>query len=122
MFSGAAAKKKPKATTTSSSTVSGSIVIPQLNLKPNDENDVERQIDKVREGTHEELNRRKIAVERDSDKRIAAADRFRKLQMKNIQDLYEYELANLQVQREVRIQYFFTKIFKIYNFSIESIS
>ena len=68
-----------------------------------DEKDLITQLEKIKNGTHEELLRRKLVVDKDVDKKIAAADRFRKLQIKNIHDLYEYEVNVLQAQREVTI-------------------
>ena len=72
-------------------------------IKPLDEKDLVIQLEKIKNGTHEELLRRKLIVDKDIDKKIAAADRFRKLQIKNIHDLYEYEVNVLQAQREVTI-------------------
>ena len=71
-----------------------------------DEKDLIIQLEKIKNGTHEELLRRKLIVDKDIDKKIAAADRFRKLQIKNIHDLYEYEVNVLQAQREVTMPHY----------------
>jgi len=97
------AKKKIKTGPTTSSAIGGSSSSNDQHTitKPPDENELTSQLEKVRNGTHEELVRRKSVVEKESDRKIAAADRHRKLQIKNIHDLYDYEVSNLQSAREV---------------------
>ena len=115
LFVGSAAKRKQKGGSnvtstanatapTQNSTNSSTLASNNLSsssVKRVDTNDLILQIEKVKNGTHEELLRRKSVIEKDADKRIAAADRFRKLQIKNINDLYEFEVTVLLSQKEV---------------------
>jgi hypothetical protein len=52
-------------------------------------------------GEHLELQQRSVALARQRDKRIAAADRFKKLQIKAIHELFEYEKQDAAAQYEV---------------------
>lgn len=104
IFVGAAAKRKRGAANAAAQEAQSSKLTSLSILKPTDEKELAIQIEKARSGSNEELNRRRTIIERDIDKRIASADRLRKLQIKNINDLYEYEVSALQAQREVRLK------------------
>jgi len=58
------------------------------------EQDFELAVAKVRNGTYQELARLAEGLTRIKEKKIAAADKHRKLQIKNINDLYEYEVSD----------------------------
>jgi len=58
------------------------------------EQDFELAVAKVRNGTYQELARLAEGLARIKEKKIAAADKHRKLQIKNINDLYEYEVSD----------------------------
>jgi len=49
---------------------------------------------KIRDGSYRELTRLSEGLNRIKEKKIAAADKHRKLQIKNINDLYEYEISD----------------------------
>ncbi len=51
-------------------------------------------VTKVKEGTHLELEKRAVALRRAKENKMASADRHRKMQIKNINLLYEYELED----------------------------
>ena len=98
MFIAAAAKKKQQRT---ASLLSSSSLSSSNQVVVRDEKDIEQQLEKARSGNHDELARRKSIIERDIEKKIVAADRFRKLQLKNINDLYDFEIISLQSQCQV---------------------
>ena len=98
MFVGAAAKKNKQRGSSHSSSSSGALSNDKV---VKDEKDIEQQLEKARSGNHDELQRRKSVIERDIEKKIVAADRFRKLQLKNINDLYDFEIISLQSQCQV---------------------
>ncbi len=56
--------------------------------------EIDDAIAKVRQGTHAELEKRAEALHRAKENKMAAADRHRKMQIKNINLLYEYELED----------------------------
>ncbi len=58
-------------------------------------------IEQVQTGNHVELRRRNVALERLKEKHIAACDRHRREQIKNINQLYEYEIEDAKAQYQV---------------------
>ena len=56
--------------------------------------DFEAAVGKIRNGSYRELARLSEGLNRVKEKKIAAADKHRKLQIKNINDLYEYEVSD----------------------------
>ena len=56
------------------------------------EKDLETSIAAVANGSHTEISRRSAALIKARDKKKAASDRHRKLQIKNINELYDFEL------------------------------
>lgn len=73
-----------------------------LDISPEDEkhslDDIDDKYDNLKklilEGSHDEILRRSLALEKAKELRIAAADKHRKLQIKNINELYEYEVED----------------------------
>lgn len=55
----------------------------------------------IRSGTHSEFLKRKEALVFEMEKKIAIADRYRKLQIKNINDLYDFELEEIKSRFQV---------------------
>eukprot|EP01039_Chlorochromonas_danica_P000908 gene907-990_t len=58
--------------------------------------EIDKAIAKVKDGSHSELLLRVQGLEVEKEKQIAAADRHRKLQIKNINQLYDYEVEDAQ--------------------------
>ena len=58
------------------------------------EAEVDAAIASIKEGTHKELLKRAEALNRAKENKIAAADRHRKMQIKNINAQYEYEVED----------------------------
>lgn len=58
------------------------------------DDEIESAIAKVKEGSHVELSKRSDALKRAKENKMATADRHRKMQIKNINLLYEYELED----------------------------
>lgn len=58
------------------------------------EAEVEAAIASVKDGSHAELVKRAEALNRAKENKIAAADRHRKMQIKNITAQYEYEVED----------------------------
>jgi hypothetical protein len=56
--------------------------------------DLEEAVSRIRAGSYSELLRQSESLNRVKEKKIAAADKHRKLQIKNINDLYEYEVLD----------------------------
>lgn len=56
--------------------------------------EVDAAIATIKEGTHTELVKRAEALNRAKENKIAAADRHRKMQIKNINAQYEYEVED----------------------------
>lgn len=56
--------------------------------------EIEIEISAIKDGSHPCLLRNYEALQRAKDKKIAEADRIRKLQIKNIHQLYEYEVED----------------------------
>lgn len=65
------------------------------------EEQVEQAIAQVKAGSHAHLLRRAQALQGEKDKLLSAADRHRKQQIKNINQLYEYELEDAQALYQV---------------------
>jgi hypothetical protein len=53
-------------------------------------------------GTHPEYSRKSDALQRVRDRRVFAAERFKQMQMDNIQGLYEYEVLEAEASYKVR--------------------
>jgi hypothetical protein len=68
----------------------------------NVDEEIDKAIRKIREGSHEELQQRAYALEQEKQKHIAAADRHRQDQIKNINQLFEYEVEDAQALYNVR--------------------
>jgi hypothetical protein len=98
---GAAAKRKQQKAGSVVTNASVTATAVQPVFKGLDESDIAGQLEKAKNGTHEELLRRKSLIDREIEKKIAAADRLRKLQIKNINDLYEFEVVSFQTQFQV---------------------
>ncbi len=60
-------------------------------------------VEQIQTGQHPELRRRNVPLERMKEKHIAACDRHRKEQIKNINQMYEYEIEDAKAQHQVRI-------------------
>ena len=56
--------------------------------------DLEEAVSRIRAGSYSELLRQSESLTRVKEKKIAAADKHRKLQIKNINDLFEYEVLD----------------------------
>lgn len=88
-----------------SDTVSSSTEVPD-----NDEflssidDEIESAIAKIKEGSHIELAKRSDALRRAKESKVATADRHRKMQIKNINLLYEYELEDASALYNVSSQ------------------
>lgn len=65
--------------------------------------DLAKQVEKVRSGTHVDFERRKCLLQRELEKQLTSADRFRKLQIKNINELYDFEVEDAKARYEVRL-------------------
>lgn len=55
-------------------------------------------------GTHPEYTKKSDALERVRDRRVFAAERFKQMQMDNIQGLYEYEVLEAEASYKVRCE------------------
>jgi hypothetical protein len=60
---------------------------------------LEEAVLRIRTGSYAELLRQSESLNRVKEKKIAAADKHRKLQIKNINDLFEYEVLDATAQR-----------------------
>ena len=58
------------------------------------EEEAQKLIEKIRSGLHAELERRATALQKARDRKIASCDRHRKLQIRNINQIYEYEVED----------------------------
>ena len=67
------------------------------------EQDLQDAILAVKEGSHGEVSKRSNNLLRTKDKRIATADRHRKLQIKNINELYDYEVQDSEALFQVTL-------------------
>ncbi len=67
--------------------------------------DIAQQTEKIRNGTHTELLRRKESLVRGMEKRIAIADRFRKLQLRNVNQLHDFEID--EAKSAFQVWYYF---------------
>ena len=52
-------------------------------------------------GTHPEFSRKSDALQRVRDRRVFAAERFKQMQIDNIQGLYEYEVLEAEAAYKV---------------------
>jgi hypothetical protein len=68
------------------------------------------QIDQVRTGTHIDIARKKEQLGSDMERKIAASDRYRKLQIKNINELYDFEIEEAKTRFEVSYLPFDSKL------------
>jgi hypothetical protein len=59
------------------------------------------QIERVHNGTFPKVANAQEALLREMEKKVAIADRYRKLQIKNINELYESEIVELKARFEV---------------------
>ena len=66
------------------------------------EQDLQEAIFAVKDGTHAEVAKRSNNLLRIKDKRVATADRHRKLQIKNINELYDYEVQDSEALFQVQ--------------------
>lgn len=57
---------------------------------------IDNYIHNIRNGNNPDLNRRAAALDKLKEKHIASADRHRKLQIKNINQLYEFEVEDAE--------------------------
>jgi hypothetical protein len=69
--------------------------INNCNANDNDIN-IDQIIDDIKNGKSIEMMKRATALLRIKERTIAAADRHKKLQMKNISELYDYEIADAE--------------------------
>ena len=58
------------------------------------EQEAERLITQIRNGLHGELERRSTSLQKAKDRRIASCDRHRKMQIKNVNQMFEYEVED----------------------------
>ncbi len=58
------------------------------------ESDIVNAISKIKDGSHTELQSKAHALNRAKENKMAAADRHRKMQIKNINLQYEYDLED----------------------------
>lgn len=58
------------------------------------EKEAENLIAQVKNGLHAELERRSIALQKARDRRIVSCDKHRRAQIRNINQLYEYEVED----------------------------
>ncbi len=56
----------------------------------------------IHSGTHPEYTRKSDALQRVRDRRVFAAERFKQMQMDNLQGLYEYEVLEAEASYKVR--------------------
>lgn len=61
-----------------------------------DNDSIDQIIDDIKSGKCIEMMKRASALLRIKERTIAAADRHKKLQMKNISELYDYEVADAE--------------------------
>ena len=62
------------------------------------EESIDNIIEDIKNGKNIEMIKRAQALQRIKERTIAAADRHKKLQMKNISELYDYEVADAEAQ------------------------
>lgn len=62
----------------------------------NNDNDIDQIINDIKTGKSIEMMKRASALMRVKERTIAAADRHKKLQIKNISELYDYEIADAE--------------------------
>lgn len=65
------------------------------------EQEANRLIEQIHSGLHGELERRSVALQKAKDKKVASCDRQRKLQIRNINQLFEYEIEDANAIYEV---------------------
>jgi hypothetical protein len=65
------------------------------------EDEANRLIQQIQSGLHGELERRSVALQKAKDKKIASCDRHRKLQIRNINQLFEYDVEDANAIYEV---------------------
>lgn len=70
------------------------------------ENTIAKAIDDVKNGSFSELQKRSLALDRMKEKQIAAADRHRKQQILNINQMFEYEVEDAKAIYNVSIYLF----------------
>ena len=58
--------------------------------------EVEGEKKQIEEGTHPEWTKKSDALQRVRDRRVFAAERFKQMQIENIQGLYEYEVMEAE--------------------------
>lgn len=61
------------------------------------------QIERVQNGTFPKVATAQAALYRELERKIAIADRYRKLQIRNIEDLYAAEVTELKARFEVSV-------------------
>jgi Fic family protein len=83
-------------------------------LQMNVEEFIDSHLRDVKDGRHADLKIRAEALEKLKEKHIAAADRNRKSQIKNINQLYEYEVENAHTLYQVVNEHFFQDVYLLY--------
>jgi hypothetical protein len=68
------------------------------------EREIEQAISDIKSGKHPELQQNLEALERVKQKKIEASDRHRKMQIKNINALFDYEVEDANALYKVRIR------------------
>ena len=83
----------------------------------NNDNNIDQIINDIKTGKNIEMMKRASALMRVKERTIAAADRHKKLQIKNISELYDYEIADAEGILYVHILIISLYITIIYYFS-----
>ncbi len=66
--------------------------------------DIDNAVLRVKDGTHLELQKRAESLRKAKENKMASADRHRKMQIKNINLLYEYELEDANALYNVSLK------------------
>ena len=91
------ALNKNKDTTNTTNTTTSNNTNSNTNItNNNNDNNIDQIINDIKTGKSIEMMKRASALMRVKERTIAAADRHKKLQIKNISELYDYEIADAE--------------------------